>query len=79
MKAKTYQRLEQLEQISAKGASAQRAAVTGPQAIEKIRQLLHACGCEPEPHESLAEALARALGVTGLELKNRLRSGGLLA
>jgi hypothetical protein len=79
MKSKTYKRLEQLEQISARRASARRAADTVPSASEAIRKLLQASGFEQQPHESLAEALCRALGITSAELRNRLSAGRLLA
>jgi tape measure domain-containing protein len=79
MKIKTYRRLEQLEQMSAKRASAQRAAETGPSAIETIRNLLRASGYEQQPRESLAEALARAMGITSGELRTRLSAGRLFA
>ena len=77
MKLTIHKRLEQLEQISAKRASAQRAAETGPSASGTIRNLLRACGFEQQPHESLAETLCRALGITSGELRNRLSAGRL--
>jgi hypothetical protein len=79
MKVKTYRRLEQLEQINARRAAAQRVTVTGPSASETIRKLLHASGFEEQPHESLAETLCRALGITSAELRNRLSAGRLFA
>ena len=77
MKINIHKRLEQLEQISAERASTQRNAETGPSAVETIRKLFRACGCEPQPRESLAEALTRALGITSGELRNRLSAGRL--
>jgi hypothetical protein len=78
MNAKIHKRLEHLEQISAKRARARRAA-KGPSAREMIRDLLRAGGFEPEPDESLIETLARALGITCGELRNRLRAGRIFA
>jgi hypothetical protein len=79
MKLKTYKRLEQLEQISAKRARARRGAETGPRAREIIRNFLRAGGFEPEPNESLIETLARALGITCGELRDRLSAGRIFA
>jgi len=49
MKLKTYKRLEQLKQISAKRARARRGAETGSSAREMIRNWLRATGFEREP------------------------------
>jgi hypothetical protein len=79
MKLKTYKRLEQLEQISAKRARARRGAETGPSARERIRNLLRAGGFERKPDESLIETLARALGISCGELRDRLSAGRIFA
>jgi hypothetical protein len=47
---------------------------SGP-AIEKMRGILRICGIEQSPTESLAEAFARALGISCRELKARLQTG----
>ena len=41
-------------------------------AIQQVRQFLSDEGVEPGPHESLAEAFARGLGISIRELKARL-------
>ena len=79
MKLKSYKRLEELEQIQAKRASARRATETRPPAREMIRKLLFAMGFEQRPDESLIETLARALGITSGELRERLRAGRIFA
>lgn len=79
MKLKTYKRLEQLEQISAKRARARPGAETGSSAREKVLNLLRASGFERKPDESLMETLARALGISCGELRDRLRAGRIFA
>lgn len=65
--------------MAAQRASAQRGVETGTAARKVIRDLLQAIGVEQEPHESLAETTARALGITCEELRTRLRAGRLFA
>jgi hypothetical protein len=71
MKRALHKRLQQLEQdVQFRQASAERAP-SGH--IEIIRGWLSAWGVEQQPDESLAMTLSRALGLTVLELRNRLR------
>jgi hypothetical protein len=71
MKHALYKRLQHLEQdVQSRPAGAERAP-SGH--IEIIRGWLSAWGVEQQPEESLAMTLSRALGMTVLELRNRLR------
>ena len=79
MKPKTYARLQQLEQRSAARLSAQGKAASGISAVDTIRELLSAAGFAQEPTESLAETMARALGITCRELRVRMSQGRLFA
>jgi len=73
-----HYRLAQLEQICASVARASAKAVNqGSCAVEELRDRLREYGFEPQGNESLAEATARALGISCAELKVRLRSGSL--
>ena len=51
------------------------------QAREKVREILRMRGVVQGPNESLAEAFARALGITCLQLKSYLaaRAAGAIA
>ena len=49
------------------------------EAREKIRENLKLCGVQQQPSESLAEATARALGISVRELKIRLEQGAVKA
>ena len=75
MKATLEKRLKQLEQVRAaelQSARYQEQEQDGRVAIEKMRAWLHAQGAEQQPHESLAEAVARASGITTHELRQQL-------
>ena len=83
MKASLDKRLKQLEQVRAADLEAERyleQEQDGRLAIEKMREWLHAQGAEQERHESLAEAVARASGITTHELRQQLmeRAAGRL-
>ena len=83
MKASLHKRLKQLEQTRAAELEAARQPEQqeeGRLAIEKMREWLHAQGAEQQPRESLAEAVARASGITTQELRHQLmeRAAGRL-
>ena len=83
MKANLHKRLKQLEQIRAadlKAARYQEHEQEGRIAIEKMREWLRAQGTEQQRHESLAEAVARASGITIPELRHQMmeRAAGRL-
>jgi len=69
-----YNRLTQLEQISAKTAKFD-APDPGPSAVDELREWLREYGFEPQGNESLAQVTARALGMSCRELKARLEAG----
>ena len=75
MKKNIYRRLAELERIhpAALRAAAQRAAPSG---ADEVRELMSKFGIEPIPGGSRADALARAAGISSLELKNLLRARG---
>jgi hypothetical protein len=88
VKANVHRRLKQLEQVRAADLEADkyreqeedgRIAIER-MAIEKMRAWLHAQGAEQQSHESLAEAVARASGITTHELRHQLmeRAAGRL-
>jgi hypothetical protein len=79
MKPKTYARLQQLEQRSAARLSALSKQESGTSAVDAIREWLSAAGIEQEATESLAETLARALGITCRELRVLMNQGRLFA
>ena len=70
MKQSLARRLAQLEIH----AAAQRAKTPAPGfgAVEKLREVLQGCGVEQLPAESMAEATARALGMSCPELRRWL-------
>jgi hypothetical protein len=76
MKQQLHRRLAELERISKAQAPANSPDV-GESACEKVRQYLHARGIEQGPMESLMETLARAVGITCPELRERLRARAL--
>lgn len=83
MRANLHKRLKQLEQ--ARGAAVKVVSYHAYQeqgriAIEKIRAWLRARGEEQQRHESLADAVARASGITCAELKFQMteRAAGRL-
>ena len=83
MKASVDRRLKQLEQVRAAGLEAAKyreQEEDGRVAIEKMRAWLHAQGAVQQPYESLAEAVARASGITTHELRQQLmeRAAGRL-
>ena len=83
MKATLEKRLKQLEQVRAaelQSAKYQEQEQDGRVAIEKMREWLHAQGAEQQRHESLAEAVARASGITVQEHRQQLmeRAAGRL-
>lgn len=67
-------RLERVEQKMRPALEVMRKAAVpeGPPAVEVLRANLARMGIEPEPNESLAETTARALGISCLELRQRL-------
>jgi hypothetical protein len=73
MKKNIYRRLEELERIQAAAlrARAQRAAPSG---ADVVRELMSKFGIETVPGGSQADAFARALGISNLELKDLLRA-----
>jgi hypothetical protein len=75
MKRSLYARLAGLERVRKAAGSAEFAKFDSGPAIEKIRAILRICGVEQSPTESLAEAFARALGISCSELKARLQTG----
>ena len=68
-------RLQKLEQKLPPTPSA--LAPSGPSAVERITELLTLGGVVPGEDESLADALARGLGISGMELRERMRRGSL--
>jgi hypothetical protein len=83
VKVSLDKRLKQLEQIRAGELQAARyreQEQDGRVAIEKMREWLHAQGAEQQRHESLAEAVARASGITCHELRQQMmeRAAGRL-
>ena len=83
MKATLHRRLKQLEESRAGELQAARyleQEQEGRVAIEKMREWLRTEGVEQQPHESLAETVARASGITVHELKHQLteRAAGRL-
>ena len=83
MKANLHRRLKQLEQVRAADLEADKyreQEEDGRIAIEKMREWLRAQGAEQQRHESLAEAVARASGITTHELRQQLmeRAAGRL-
>jgi len=75
MKRSLYARLTGLERACKAASRARSAQLADGSAAEKIRAILAACGIEQSPTESLAEAFARALGISCQELKARLQTG----
>jgi len=67
-------RLERVEVQMRPALEAMRKAAIpeGPPAVEVLRANLARLGIEQEANESLAETTARALGISCLELKQRL-------
>jgi hypothetical protein len=83
VKANLEKRLKQLEQVRAADLEADKyreQEADGRIAIEKMREWLRAQGAEQQPHESLAEAVARASGITCQELRHQMmeRAAGRL-
>jgi hypothetical protein len=70
MRDKVCRRLERLEEIKAASDRAKAAAATprGPSVAERIREHLRRKGFVQTGNESLADTLARALGMTSREL-----------
>jgi hypothetical protein len=73
MKKSIYRRLDELERIHAARLRAieQRSAPSG---AEVIRELMSKLGIELPPGGSRADTLARAAGISNLELKDLLRA-----
>lgn len=72
-------RVGRLEQECARARRAREAveyaaekANVAEQAREKVREILRIRGVVQDPNESLAEAFARCLGITCMQLKNYL-------
>ena len=73
MKRGIQARVDQLERTAQAVAIRVAHASPAQQAPADIfRHLLSESGVEPGPHESLAETTARALGITYVELRDRL-------
>lgn len=72
MKRNLRDRLERLEEIKAAADRAKAACTppSGPSAAERIREHLRVRGFVPTGNESLAETLARALGMNSQELRH---------
>jgi hypothetical protein len=67
--------LKQLEQVRAAAVTVEsyrEQQEEGRLAREKMREWLHAQGAEQQRHESLAEAVARASGITCHQLRQEL-------
>jgi hypothetical protein len=73
MKKNIYRRLEELERIQAAAVRA-KAQYAEPSSADVARELMSKFGVEPLPGESQAGALARAAGISNLELKDLLRA-----
>jgi hypothetical protein len=74
MRRKLYTRLIALERTCETVRLAQRsAALANGSFTEQLRRTLHTWGIEQGETESLADAFARALGITTRELKTRLQ------
>jgi hypothetical protein len=76
-----HARIAQLEEVHQQAIRARNCSAEGGSAIKKIRQYLSERGIEQAGTESLAETFARALGISGSELRVRLqrRAAGLPA
>jgi hypothetical protein len=72
MRQKLCRRLEDLEKISAAAARRIDSRVSADSAIEELREVLPANNFQQEPNESLAETLARFMGISLRELKAQL-------
>ena len=75
-----HDRLAHLERFYAAVSQSVLRAVTesaAAEAMEKIREILRLSGVQQQQNESLAEATARALGISVQELKIRLEQGNL--
>ena len=72
MKQKLCRRLEELEKISAATALRATDDSLADAAIENIREMLRANNFPQEPNESLAETLARFMGISLLELRQEM-------
>ena len=73
-------RLAHLERFYAAVSQSVLSAATesaAAEAMEKIREILRLSGVQQQHNESLAEATARALGISVQELKIRLEQGTL--
>jgi len=72
MRQSLHKRLQKLEQdCQARRVSAE-PAPTGT--ADMVRGWLYEWGIELQPKESLAEALARGIGISGRELRRRLEA-----
>ena len=83
MKARLLKRLAQLEQVGTRElhvAGYQEQEEQARLVREKMIAWIHAQGEERQPHESLAEAVARVSGITVSELRHQLteRAAGRL-
>ena len=74
-RASVYRRLAALERISPGRIRAYAPQVWDGSHLEVVRAILLARGVQQSPTESLAEAFARALGLTCRELRVRLQQG----
>jgi energy-coupling factor transporter ATP-binding protein EcfA2 len=72
VRLKLCRRLEELEKISAAAAQRIDSRVSADSAIEELREVLRTNNFPQEPNESLAETLARFMGISLRELKAQL-------
>ncbi len=75
MKRSMHARLVGLEKVRKAANGTRIAQLADGSHVERIRAILRICGIEQSPTESLAEAFARALGISCTELKARLQTG----
>ena len=78
MRQRLYHRLHELEEASARARKQRESRdqqAGRSKVIQKVDLFLRMCGVEPQRNESLAEALARALGITTQELRRSFASG----
>jgi hypothetical protein len=75
MKRTVYARLAGLEKVRKAASLSESAKFDSGPAIGRMRGILRICGIEQSPTESLAQAFARALGISCTELKARLQTG----
>jgi hypothetical protein len=78
MRQTLYKRLRQLEEASIGALNQLKerdSEVRSEKLIEKIELILRECGVEQQSHESMIDALARALEMSTRELRRFLATG----